>query len=184
MNTREPLRSSPMLAGLLSTLALATLALAACTGKIGGIAGETGGSGSQGAAGNTTPVGSGGLTGTGGAGGGTGAGAGLDVVGPAVAESAGALVMRRLTYREYDHMMTQLLGDTTSPASGLNGWSPDEPADTGFLSPNSVASYHVVEYSQTASALVDHAIKAMAAGQKTGKLVLPTGCTAPTASQE
>ena len=92
--------------------------------------------------------------------------------------------MRRLTYREYDHMMTQLLGDTTSPASGANGWSPDEPADTGFVSPNSVASYHVVEYNQTASALVDRAIKALAAGQKTGKFVLPTGCTAPTAAQE
>ena len=124
------------------------------------------------------------MAGTAGAGGGTGTGAGLDIVGPAVAESAGPLVMRRLTYREYDHMMTQLLGDTTSPASGPNGWSPDEPADTGFISPNSVASYHVVEYNQTASALVDQAIKALAAGQKTGKFVLPTGCTAPTASQE
>ena len=113
-----------------------------------------------------------------------GTGAGLDLIGPAVAESAGALVMRRLTYREYDHMMTQLLGDTTSPASGANGWSPDEPAETGFVSPNSVASYHVVQYNQTASALVDRAITALAAGQKTGKFVLPTGCTAPTASQE
>jgi hypothetical protein len=92
--------------------------------------------------------------------------------------------MRRLTYREYDHMMTQLLGDTTSPASGADGWSPDTPAATGFLSPNSVASYHVVEYNQTASALVDKAIAALAAGQKTGKFVLPTGCSAPTTTQE
>lgn len=181
MNNHDTRRSPPKWA------LLAALAVAACTGKVGGIPGQTG-SGPQGTAGNgTTPAGSAGMTGTtgvGGSGSGTGTGAGLDVIGPAVAESAGALVMRRLTYREYDHMMTQLLGDTTSPASGVNGWSPDEPADTGFISPNSVASYHVVEYNQTASALVDRAVKALAAGQKTGKFVLPSGCTAPTASQE
>jgi hypothetical protein len=182
MNNHEARRSPHRGVGFLSTLA--ALALAACTGKVGGIPGQSSGSGSQGVAGSGTPVGSGGMTGTGGAGGGMGSGAGLDIVGPAVGESAGALVMRRLTYREYDHMMTQLLGDTTSPASGANGWSPDDPADTGFVTPNSVASYHVVEYMQTASALVDQAIKAMAAGQKTGKFVLPSGCTAPTASQE
>jgi hypothetical protein len=81
-------------------------------------------------------------------------------------------------------MMTQLLGDTTSPASGANGWTADAPAATGFLAPSTVGNYHVVEYNQTASALVDNAIKAMAAGQKTGKFVLPSGCTAPTAAQE
>src|SRR3981081_742597 len=43
------------------------------------------------------------------------AGGGSAVVGAAVSEGAGTLVMRRLTYREYDHMMAQLLGDTTSP---------------------------------------------------------------------
>src|SRR6188472_3967360 len=151
MNTHDARRSPHIAPGL-----FAALALAACTGKVGGIPGQSSGSGG---AGHTTPAGSGGMTGTGGSGGGTGTGAGLDVVGPAVAESAGSLVMRRLTYREYDHMMTQLLGDTTSPASGSNGWSPDEPADTGFISPNSVASYHVVQYNQTASALIDQTIK-------------------------
>jgi hypothetical protein len=92
--------------------------------------------------------------------------------------------MRRLTYREYDHMMNVLLGDTTSPASGADGWSPDAPANTGFVAPNSVASYHVIQYNQTAAALVDAAVKALAAGQKTGKFVLPAGCAAPTATQE
>jgi hypothetical protein len=179
MNNHDPRRSPPLWAGLLSALAIA-----ACVGKVGGSSGQTGGSVSQGSAGNATPAGSGGMPGIAGAGGGAAPGAGLDIVGPAVAENAGPLVMRRLTYREYDHMMTQLLGDTTSPASGPNGWSPDEPADTGFLSPSSVASYHVVEYNQTASALVDRAIKALAAGQKAGRFALPTGCTAPTASQE
>jgi len=178
MNNHQARRSPLTLAGVFFALATA-----ACTGKVGGIPGQTGG-GVQGVAGNTTPAGSAGMAGTAGAGGGMGTGAGLDIIGPAATESAGALVMRRLTYREYDHMLTQLLGDTTSPASGANGWSPDEPADTGFISPNSVASYHVVEYNQTATALVDRAVKALAAGQKTGKFVLPSGCTAPTASQE
>jgi len=182
MDSHDARRSPPILIGL-----LAALAIAACEGKVGGIAGQPGGGpGAQGTAGSGSPVGSGGAPGVTGGGGGTGAGtgAGLDVIGPTVAESAGALVMRRLTYREYDHMMTQLLGDTTSPASGPDGWTADTPAETGFVSPNSVASYHVVEYNQTASTLVDRAIKAMAAGQKTGKFALPTGCTAPTAAQE
>ena len=180
MNSHDPRRSPPILSGL-----LVALAIAACEGKVGGISGQPGGGpGSQGTGGGGAPVGSGGTPGSAGAGGGMGTGAGLDVIGPAVAESAGALVMRRLTYREYDHMMTQLVGDTTSPASGPNGWTADTPAETGFVSPNSVASYHVVEYNQTAAALVDQAIKALAAGQKTGKFVLPAGCTAPTASQE
>ena len=54
---------------------------------------------------------------------------------PASRRAPARCVMRRLTYREYDHMMTQLLGDTTSPASGANGWSPDAPALTGFVAP-------------------------------------------------
>jgi len=101
-----------------------------------------------------------------------------------IGESAGPLVMRRLTYREYDHMMTELLGDTTSPASGANSWSPDAPADTGFISPNSVASYHVVQYNQTAETLVDAAVKALATGQRAGKFLLPSGCSAPAPTQE
>lgn len=132
------------------------------------------------------------MSGTGSSGGGTGAAGGgtpvpmpqIDITQTTKSESAGPLMMRRLTYREYDHMMTQLLGDTTSPASGASGWSADAPALTGFVAPTTVANYHVLEYNQTASALVDNAIKALSAGQKTGKFVLPTGCTAPTAAQE
>lgn len=79
-------------------------------------------------------------------------------------------------------MVARLLGDTTMPASGPNGWSADAVADTGFVSPNSVASYHVTVYNQSANALVDTALKAWAAGQKTGLFVIP--CTNPTAAQE
>src|SRR5690606_37338212 len=53
--------------------------------------------------------------------------------GAPIAESASTLVMRRLTYREYDHMLAVLLGDTSLPASGPSGWSPDQPEETGFI---------------------------------------------------
>src|SRR5450755_597525 len=49
-------------------------------------------------------------------------------------ESAGTLVMRRLTYREYAHILNDLLG--TSDPTG--GWSPDVTGDIGFIAPNSV----------------------------------------------
>ena len=104
------------------------------------------------------------------------------LLGPTVAESAGTLVMRRLTYREYDHMMNRLLGDTTSPASGATPWTPDAAAATGFVSPNNVSSYHVIEYNQTAETLVNTAVAAVAAGQSTGKFAIP--CKNPPAAME
>ena len=141
-----------------------------------------GGSGTQGTD-TTATAGSSGVTPPGSAG-----SAGMDASvlsdGPTVPESAGPLVMRRLTYREYDHIMTRLLGDTTSPASGATGWSPDASAATGFVSPNSVASYHVIQYNQTADALVDAALQALSAGKNTGEFALPTGCATPTAAAE
>ena len=44
--------------------------------------------------------------------------------------------MRRLTYREYDHMLADLLGDTTAPAEGGNAWSPDAPNAVGYVAPD------------------------------------------------
>jgi hypothetical protein len=154
---------------------LATAATVACTGRIS----DPGGASDA----MNPPAGSSGAPNSAG-GDATGSAVPISVTGPALAESAGALVMRRLTYREYDHMLAELLGDTTSPASGVNPWSPDAPAGTGFISPSSVSSYHVVEYNQTADALVDAAVQALAAGKNTGKFVLPAGCTAPSAAQE
>ena len=104
------------------------------------------------------------------------------IAGSAAPESAGTMVMRRLTYREYDHMMARLLGDTTSPASGASPWSPDAAAATGFVSPNTVSNYHVIQYNQTAETLVDTALQAVAAGQSAGKFVIP--CKNPTAAME
>ena len=97
MNSHDPRRSPPILSGL-----LVALAIAACEGKVGGISGQPGGGGpgSQGTGGGGAPVGSGGtpgMPGSAGAGGRTGAGAGLDLIGPAVAESAGALVNQGAT---------------------------------------------------------------------------------------
>lgn len=79
-------------------------------------------------------------------------------------------------------MMARLLGDTTSPASGTSPWTPDAAAATGFVSPNTVSNYHVIEYNQTAEALVNTAVQALAAGQNTGKFVIP--CKNPAAATE
>jgi hypothetical protein len=98
---------------------------------------------------------------------------------PPPAESAGTLVMRRLTYREYDHMLADLLGDTTAPAEGGNAWSPDAPNAVGYIAPTSVADLQVDLYNQTADALVETALKAVAAGKTAGKFAIPCK-TAPT----
>lgn len=108
----------------------------------------------------------------------------ISVSGSPIAESAGPLVMRRLTYREYDHMLAVLLGDTTAPASGSNRWTADATAETGFVAPNSIASYHAIQFNQAADTLVDAAIAALGAGKSTGKFKLPAGCSAPAATNE
>ena len=190
MKARELRRSSLC---LLLAGASSALTLVACTGRIGGSA-ETG----AGGAGNVTgPMsGSGGLgAGSGGAGAGavtadggganaTGAGGtstqGVAIVttGTPPAESAGTLVMRRLTYREYDHMLAYLLGDTTAPAEGGNAWSPDAPNAVGYVAPSSVADLQVDLYNQTANTVVETALQALAAGKTAGKLTIP--CKTPT----
>ncbi|HVT78864.1 MAG TPA: DUF1592 domain-containing protein, partial [Acidimicrobiales bacterium] len=96
-------------------------------------------------------------------------------------EKAGVLVMRRLTYREYDHMLADLLGDATAPAEGGNAWSPDAPNAVGYVAPNSVADLQVDLYNQTANTVVDAAVQALAAGKTVGKLSssLSSSCRAP-----
>jgi len=95
------------------------------------------------------------------------------IVGPTIAESAGTLPMRRLTYREFDHMMARLLGETSPLASGANGWSPDTPNASGFIAPNEIAEYHAGKYAEAADMLVDAALLRAAAGGSTGKFVIP-----------
>ena len=161
-------RSFSEVAGLFFAATLAT-----CNGQIG--PGSSGGGNTPGSAGKTG-------TGSNGSGGGSGTGA----TGPAVpitttgtppAESAGTLVMRRLTYAEYDHMLADLLGDTTAPAEGGNAWSPDAPNAVGYVAPNNVADLQVDLYNQTADTVVDTAFQALAAGKTAGKLAIP--CQAP-----
>jgi hypothetical protein len=184
--------------------ALSLGALAACNGTVdGGLApgangARAGASAAPNSAGSSAlgsgatfgaggaPVSSGGAPGAAGAAAGAPSGTAvpIPVTGTPVPESAGTLVMRRLSYREYDHMLAVLLGDTTAPASGANPWSPDAPAATGFIAPSSVASYHVVQFNQAADALVDTAVAALASGGNTGKFVLPAGCSAPAAADE
>ncbi|MES1204806.1 MAG: DUF1592 domain-containing protein [Pseudomonadota bacterium] len=165
--------------------ALMASGAAACNGGFGAqLTSGAGGSGSQ----SGSKPGSGGANTTGGGGGATAldpgntvpinGGGGTTTPPP---ESAGVLVMRRLTYREYDHMLADLLGDTTAPAEGGNAWSPDAPNAVGYVAPNSVADLQVDLYSQTANTVVDTAMAALAAGKAAGKLStsLPTTCRTP-----
>jgi hypothetical protein len=64
---------------------------------------------------------------------------GTVVTGPGavlVPESAGPLVLRRLTHREFNHTLQDLLGDATNPA---DSWSVDDgSSNSGFQAPNVV----------------------------------------------
>ena len=180
MKAQKLWRSSLVVASLFSVGVLL-----GCSGKVGGPAGSMppgigAGTGSGGATGLQPPPGSGGATGSNPPPSNLvpivvpGSGATLP------AESAGPMVMRRLTYREYDHMLADLIGDTTAPAEGGSAWSPDAPDVTGYVTPNQVAELQVDLYNQTADELVETAIKSAAAGQPAGKLVIPCRATPPT----
>ena len=188
----QELRRSPLF--LLTTGLLWAGTLVGCVGRISG-SDETG-AGGGGASVSGPTSGSGGLNGGGGTGGAstaaggassTGSGGGTSTAGVAIvttgtppAESAGRLIMRRLTYREYDHMLADLLGDATAPAEGGNAWSPDAPNAVGYVAPASVADLQVALYNQTANTVVETALQALAAGKTAGKLSIP--CKTPTTS--
>ena len=195
MKTLRLWQSSPATAAL-----IAASVVAACTASVGsgtGTSSNSGGNGSTlgggGGAGNNGGGGGNGGGGNGGAGNGggnTGAGMSGGTMTPATTgtgapgqpplmmtpESAGLLVMRRLTYREYDHMLADLFGDTTAPAETQN-WSPDVTGALGFILPTGVASLQVTYYNQTADAVVQAALANVAAGKPAGKFAIP--CTTP-----
>ncbi len=185
----------------LSLLLLATVGAFGCTGRIGdagsgagggnptgtqsggaGQGGATSGSGGSGAsaAGGTYSGGGGTSSGSGGASSGSGGASQVPITttGSPPAESAGTLVMRRVTYREYDHMLAYLIGDTTAPAEVGDAWSPDAPNAVGFVAPSSSADLQVDLFNQTANTLVETALQNVAAGKSAGKLVIP--CKTPT----
>ncbi|HVZ89830.1 MAG TPA: DUF1592 domain-containing protein [Polyangia bacterium] len=160
---------------LLSFLVLAAFSTAGavrCTGRIG--ASPTG------AGGNNQISGTGQGGSTSGSGGVSGLAPSVPIVmtGTPPVESAGTLVMRRLTYREYDHMLAYLIGDTTAPAEGGDAWSPDAPDAVGYVAPSSSADLQVDLFNQTANTLVETALQKVAAGQAAGKLTIP--CKTPT----
>ena len=181
MKAQELWRSSFLMAGLLSIGAIS-----ACTGQVGGSTGG-GSSQGQGSAGSGSGGATGVTTGTGGTGvaPATGGSAGtgsptpvpINMIGTPPAESAGPLPMRRLTLREYDHMLADLVGDTTAPAEGADAWSPDAPNAVLFVAPTSTPDLYVNLYNQTADTVVNTALAALAAGKPAGKLSIP--CTNP-----
>jgi hypothetical protein len=82
-------------------------------------------------------------------------------------ETAGAFVLRRLSNREYNHVVADLLGDTTRPADDF----PDDDVGTGgFVSPTNVATLNAQHYEETAGVLAEAALAA-------NKLSIP--CTSP-----
>ncbi|HVV16292.1 MAG TPA: DUF1592 domain-containing protein [Polyangia bacterium] len=143
----------------------------ACSGSFGGSAANKSGAGGTG----TSATGTGATP----ADGGVTQDVAIATTGTPPAEKAGVLMMRRLIYREYDHMLADLLGDTTAPAEG--GWAADAPNAVGYVAPSSVADVQVDLYNQTANSVVDTAMQAVAAGKTAGKLStsLPSTCRTP-----
>jgi Protein of unknown function (DUF1592)/Protein of unknown function (DUF1588)/Protein of unknown function (DUF1595)/Protein of unknown function (DUF1585) len=175
MKAQQPWRSSLVIAGLISAGVVAS-----CTGQVASGTGTPGpGQGSAGAG-----AGAGGAGGSSTTAGPTGGGVPIATTGTPPPESAGTLVMRRLSYPEYDHMLADLLGDTTAPAEGGTAWSPDAPNAVGYVAPSSVADLQVDLYNQTADSVVDTAMKALAAGKPAGKLSIPCQLAPATATAE
>jgi hypothetical protein len=86
------------------------------------------------------------------------------------AESAGQLLMRRLTNTEYDNIMSHLVGDTTQPGAGF---ASDPTTTNGYVAPTSVAFENALSYYQTGQTLVATALaNPTAAGNQ---LAVPSG---------
>jgi hypothetical protein len=91
-------------------------------------------------------------------------------------ESAGVLVMRRLNLSEYDNILADLLGDTSTPAEdSAHPWGNDAPTGSGFESATSIPDQLVRNFSTAAQTVVETALTA-------GKLNIP--CTNPAAAAE
>lgn len=179
-NTRFTLLSSTL--GR-AALVFAVVGAAACTGSVEGPEGPGVTPGNTGGGSTTAPMNppTGTPGGTGGQGPGPTAGAGAPTMNPpvtmppangeAVPETAGEFVLRRLSNREYDQTLADLLKDTTRPAQDF----PDDPeTETGYVAPTNVASLNAQYFSETADALADAAVME-------GRVAVP--CT-PTAADE
>jgi hypothetical protein len=87
-------------------------------------------------------------------------------------EAAGVFVLKRLSNREYNHVVADLLGDTTQPASDFPD---DDLGSGGFVAPVNVATLNAQHYEEAAGTLADAALSA-------NKLKIP--CTNPAANAE
>ncbi|MES1205074.1 MAG: DUF1592 domain-containing protein [Pseudomonadota bacterium] len=72
-------------------------------------------------------------------------------------EAAGPLALHRLTTREYNNTVADLLGDRTNAAAIFPA---DSPSDSGFLAPYEVGELHVQRYEEAAGNMVDAALAA------------------------
>ncbi len=86
---------------------------------------------------------------------------------PPAAETAGILPMLRLTHREYANTMRDLLGETSNASEGFEV---DGPGNSGFETPNNVATINAQMYMERAATL---AVSAMSRG------TLAVPCAAP-----
>jgi hypothetical protein len=87
-------------------------------------------------------------------------------------EAAGAFVLRRLSNREYNNVVADLLGDTTRPA---DDFPDDDAGSAGFVAPTNVATLNAQHYEETAGKLAEAALTA-------NKLQIP--CTSPATNAE
>lgn len=146
-------------------------------GGVGGAATAAGGASTAGASsatgGTTTGAGGAGSGGTVAATGGNVGVAGMPPdPGTSTPESAGELPMLRLTRAQYNHALSDLIGDQSSPGDTL----PDDGvSNNGFEAPISTSSLHVQYLLEIAEAAVDSALA-------DGRLTIP--CNNPAAAQE
>lgn len=100
----------------------------------------------------------------------------IDLTQPPAPESAGSMVLRRLTFSEYDNILADLLGDTTAPAEDPSQpWVSDAIDDSGFTTPTITPDELVPLLESSANAVVETALAA-------GKLGIP--CTNPSPAAE
>ncbi|MBC8132651.1 MAG: DUF1592 domain-containing protein [Deltaproteobacteria bacterium] len=148
------------LAVLLAPTALACTGTVSPLGRgpdagISGTGGSVVGSGGTGTANGGAGAGNVVVPGAGGAGMGTGGSTVVVIPPEMVPESAGPMVLRRLTYRELDHTLRDLLGDTTSVTES---WPPDTETNTKFEAPTDFSESIVTRVEESAISVADRAL--------------------------
>ncbi len=150
----------------------------AASAMVGGAAGPTAPTATGGNAGGLA-AGAGGTSGAGGVSGGIAGSLVPPLGGPPTPESAGPMVMRRLTNREYSHILSDLLADATNPGATFLA---DVPSNPPFEAPTSVvADVQIEQYLATADSVVG---TALANGNLFANGNLPATCQSPAPADE